>query len=334
NAQTYKNECFAIALVAICGIVYVKGRRRNYVIAHAFIGSVRELFQSQFLQSGAGMEDPPSDGRQILFRESCSDFLFYATGRKGCDGVLVRIDLIERQDLVMLVWGLLTPAQDTVTLEVALDDGDIEPMVFAVTRKRNVKKVLSEIPHLKDFAGAVEASELPEGLICLSENASLVEPLLPPVVLKTLGRTEGNLLQLMHFTDQNELPVVGQMEKPKKVLRFRFRLPASSRPEDMNGVAKIVEMALFYIDFLHRFKMSPGMKKKVIDKREVVAKQKLRMTRVERQERTKQLKEQKLQQERDEYELLSTAQKKKRDMRDEKRAKKALKGRKSKVTKT
>lgn len=81
----------------------------------------------------------------------------------------------------------------------------------------------------------------------------------------------------------------------------------------------------------YRFKMYPGMKKKALERRDVVAKRKFKMTHAQRQERFQQLKNERLQREREEYDSLTPEQKRRRDLRDEKRAKKASSNRKLKV---
>lgn len=80
--------------------------------------------------------------------------------------------------------------------------------------------------------------------------------------------------------------------------------------------------------------MPNGMKKKANERREAVAKRKLKMTSGQRQERSQQLRSEKLQREREEYETLTPEQKRRRDLKDEKKSKKAASNRKLKVQKS
>lgn len=246
-------EYLALCVMMAYATVFVLGRRKNHEIAHSFIKGVHGLFCSRFLEAGPALEVPPQDRRQLLARDSCSSFLYYATGSRSCSGVLVRINLRSRHDLFMLIWNFFTPSEDTVTIEVSMDDDDMEPMVFAVTRKRDVKKLQQDVPHLQDYAGLTRAPSLPPGLVCLSETGVLLDPLLTAPALKILSEYP-DLLELMHFTDQNEQSVLGQKETPRKLLRFRFRLPVVSGglTGDSRGAAKMVELALYYIDLLHK----------------------------------------------------------------------------------
>lgn len=213
-----------------------------------------------FREAGPASEIPPADRRQILARDSCSTFLYYATGSRRCSGVLVKIELASRHDLFMLLWNLFSPVADRVTVEVALGDDDIEPMVFAIARKRDVKKLLQDAPHLQDYAGVTRApSLLPLGLVGLSETSALMDLMLQPAAIKTLCDYPG-LLELMHVTDQNEEPILGQEETPRKALRIAFRLPAGSGDGTAKGGGggsgeggtKMIELALYYIELLNK----------------------------------------------------------------------------------
>lgn len=202
--------------------------------------------------AGPASEIPPADKRQLLTRDSCKTFLYYATGSRRCSSVLVTIDLVGRHDLFMLAWNLFSPAADRVTVEVAFADDDIEPVVFAVARKRDVKKLMQEVPHLQDYAGVTRAPSLPPslGLVCLTESSVLLDPLLPPAATKVLSETH-DLLELMHVTDQNDQPILGRVDTPRKALRFSFRLPVGLGSGD-GRARKMIELALGYIELLHK----------------------------------------------------------------------------------
>lgn len=163
------------------------------------------------------------------------------------------INLAKRHDIFMLLWNLLNPVGDTVTVEVALSEDDLEPIVFAIAQKRDVKNILQEVPHLQDYVGVTRAPSLPAGLACLSESAALVEPMLPTPVINTLTEYH-DLLEFMHFTDQNQESILGQAETPRKTLRFRFKLSvvAGNFVGHLKGTNKMIELALFYVDLLHK----------------------------------------------------------------------------------
>lgn len=167
--------------------------------------------------------------------------------------MLVSITLAHRHDLFTLLWNMLIPVTDRVTVEVVLGDDDLDPLVFAVVQKRDVRKLQQSVPHLQEFANPTRAASLPPGLVCLSETLALVDALLPSYAAKIMSEYP-NLLELVHFTDQNEQHIAGQAETPKKVLRFTFRLPevTGNRTGDMRGGAKMIELALFYIELLHK----------------------------------------------------------------------------------
>lgn len=237
-------EYVCILVIVFYLVAYIRGRRRSHQIATRYIRRVHGLFCDRFLEAGPASPTPPADRRKLLTRESPNTFLYYATGNRACDGVLVRISLANRHDIFLLAWSLLSPIKDTMTLEVALDDEDIEPMVFAVTRKRDVKRLLADVPHIQDYACVNRTSLIPPELACLTETTALMEILLPQASATLSAYPD--LLELMHFTDQNEVPITGRLETPSRVLRLRFRM------DSLEGAEKMVELALTYMEFLHR----------------------------------------------------------------------------------
>eukprot|EP00752_Nemacystus_decipiens_P001964 g1890.t1 len=320
-------EYFGLAMVVGYAVVYIVGRRRNYRIARDFITGVHEgLFYNRFLEAGPASEIPPADRRQLLARDSCNTFLYYATGSRRCSGVLVRIELAARHDLFMLLWGLFSPSSvrttDRVTVEVAFADDDVEPLIFAVAPKKDLKKLLRDVPHLQDYTTATKgpASLLDLGLVCLSESSALADTLLQPAV--KVFSEHSSLMELLHVTDQNEEPILGQEETPRKALRFAFRLPEGDRV----GPTKMMALVLDFIDTMTNLKMSAATKKKALDKREAVQKRKSKLTHLQRQERYQQLKNERLQREREEYENLTPEQKRRRDLKEEKKARKSARG--------
>lgn len=172
--------------------------------------------------------------------------------------MLVKIELASRHDLFMLLWSMFSPVTDRVTVEVALGEDDIEPMVFAIARKRDVKKLVQEVPHLEDYAGVTRAPSLvPLGLVGLSETSALMDLMLQPSAVKTLCDYPG-LLELIHVTDQNDKPILGQEETPRKALRFVFRLPLGSgdgiakTDSSGEGATKMIELALDYLELVNK----------------------------------------------------------------------------------
>ena len=64
-----------------------------------------------------------------MVRETRSSFLFYASGRRFCQSLTARAELLRRQDLLSLVYYKFEPREDYVDLEVHMNDGSMPPLV-------------------------------------------------------------------------------------------------------------------------------------------------------------------------------------------------------------
>jgi len=99
------------------------------------------FFELQFAALGAyeGNETNKEGG---LLKDSHSCYKFYASGRRFCSGILCTLELRKRHNLFSLVLALfdLSTVRDTLTIEMPMNDEDMEPFVFAIVRKKEEKK--------------------------------------------------------------------------------------------------------------------------------------------------------------------------------------------------
>lgn len=80
----------------------------------------------------------------MLMKETSSNFKFYASGRRYCWGFLATLDLRRRQDLFSLALHLVHPHDDTIDIEVYMNEGSLPPMVLAIATPRLAKDMLKE----------------------------------------------------------------------------------------------------------------------------------------------------------------------------------------------
>lgn len=52
--------------------------------------------------------------RNVLMKESDSSYSIWCTGRQGCQGMLVQLKFLKRQDVVSIVMQLFKPKYDKV----------------------------------------------------------------------------------------------------------------------------------------------------------------------------------------------------------------------------
>jgi len=330
-------EYSCLVFIAVYAVAYFTGKQENQRLVNAWSACFIEFFESQFAECGPATDQPRdttgSLGGDMLFKESQSEFLFYATGRRFCQGVLVRLQLRSRHDLFARGLGVLNlvPSNtigegdcDTITLEVTMNPEDMEPFVFACCRKKDLRQTHSAKLDLKHYTSVANSEAIPKSLALLTDCSEVVSKVLHPPVAKALSAYT-HLFHSMILSDQNTEPVLGHKTAPQKVLRFKFFLP---KLQEMGELSRLIEMSIFLIDHLATTcKLSPQARARAMERRNEVAERQFRLQHESRQEELARRKAEKLRRERTAYEMMTSEQKAKYDAREEKKKAKAQKSR-------
>ena len=143
--KSYRLEAVAIGGLVVFAIVFVWGRGVNESIATAFEKTFAELFQEQFA------EVLGADPGRLLSKTSQNSFKLFATGRRGCRGMMCELELKRRQNLLDMLMGVVSKAQeDLVTITFPKDT--MEPFVLAVMHKKAIRAVNKATTSLKAIA--------------------------------------------------------------------------------------------------------------------------------------------------------------------------------------
>jgi hypothetical protein len=81
-------------------------------------------------------------------KESESLYTLWCSGRQCCEGMLVELKMIKRQDLVAIVAGLMKPTQDQLHIKVEISKDSMDTFVFAVGAKKTASKMFKELADL------------------------------------------------------------------------------------------------------------------------------------------------------------------------------------------
>lgn len=246
------------AFLVAYAVNYFLGRRENERLALAWqqqFAAPGGVFEKNFsllgTGDGGGDEDEP-----LQIKEGQNVFKLYASGRRFCDGVLVTMDLKFRHDLLSVLWYLVVPRQDEITVEVYMSEEAMDPFVLAVTRRRGAKAYLKDNRDLKDLAQVLDFSARrhwpADELAVISDSREAANEILSDAVIeqvfgeKVFQKHTAELFRLLHFTDQN---LTGTQ---KKLLRFKYALPAAERMADLTRLMAVVP---YFIDAVGRFKL-------------------------------------------------------------------------------
>jgi len=255
-----------------------------------------------------------------LLKESQSCFKFYASGRRHCHCLLATLELRKRHDLFSLILAAvdLSVSADTVTIEVPMNDTDMEPFVFAIVRRKQERKLRKSTKDLENYCGVVKSTRLPSTLCILTDCPELEREFLDDPVVSVLKERE-DLFASLHFTDQNSNPAFyAGGSGNKKILRLKFNLPSQ---KNMGDLAPLMKMAVVhFIDRVASIRLSAQARARATQKRKIVADNLFRASHAQRQEALLKRKEELRKKEEENATELSPEAQRRKEARDYKAA--------------
>lgn len=123
----YGIACIAAAYI----IVYIYGRVVNSAIPKRFMSVCGDFLEHQFAKFGYD-----SGETNKLIKDGEDNYTIYSYGRRNCSGMIAHFQLKSRQDLISVLWNIVSPAEDTLVVDIPLPS-TLPHMVFAVCRKRD-----------------------------------------------------------------------------------------------------------------------------------------------------------------------------------------------------
>ena len=170
--------------------------------------------------------------------ESFSRYILAVTGRKNCLGARFAIDLKHRQDLLSLVMGLFTGAQDTLTIDIFLSTPS--QSVLYVCPQKLEKKARESVEDLNNFTSKVNMNNLDDLCILAECPEETLYYYFTEQVIKILEQNSDLILE-MHVTDQKAI-----FTTHNQIMRCIFKLPSSQ--EDLKRLSDLILVALFWLD--------------------------------------------------------------------------------------
>ncbi|XP_068617688.1 PAT complex subunit CCDC47 [Battus philenor] len=294
--------CCALAAYALA---YAVGRAKNTSIAVNFLKLHKPLLEDNFTLVGETGADVVSTGDDRGWRREAEHvFTMWCSGRVCCEGMLLTLKLIKRQDLVHVLLGVVRPSPDTLMIRVELGKDDCDPFVFCVGQKKIATRLAKEMQDLSVFCPERRAGDkhgLPNSMNVLSECAEATGALLDARVCGALAQYHKHI-QYIHISDRYSGPK--QMEetattKPpdtERVLLASFALGPDGGGEELRPLL----LLMFYLlDKIKRLRLSKEALAKCEKRRQKVAEAWLRGAHAARQEQAAQRREEKRKQEKE-----------------------------------
>ncbi|KAJ0405391.1 hypothetical protein P43SY_000270 [Pythium insidiosum] len=183
----------------------------------------------EFAYTGSSAEP-----RVGLLVDSTNNFKYYCTGRRFCSRLVVDLELKNRHDLFSRVLSTVISTPDYLTFDIGLNALDLDPIVFAISKKKQFNALVKLFPELVSLAKRLPSNDVPESFCVASDNIETPKTAMTRQLVKHLETLEP-FLDYFVISDVSSLPVAGFPNSEKRILRIRFAL--------QNGSAKLDKAA-------------------------------------------------------------------------------------------
>uniref|UniRef100_U5EJN1 PAT complex subunit CCDC47 n=1 Tax=Corethrella appendiculata TaxID=1370023 RepID=U5EJN1_9DIPT len=247
---------------------YLYGKKKNSTIANLWLNTHKTLLEENFALVGDdGRKE--SEGSTLNFvKESESLYTLWCSGRVCCEGMLVELKMIKRQDLVSIIAGMMKPTQDQLHIKVEMSKDSMDNFVFCIAAKKIATKLFKELVDLNKFCTLVNKAEDKyniNGYSLLSEMQEVSQTLLDARLITALNKYS-HLIDFIHISDQFCGPIQQQedtqtLKQPdvKRMLICGFNMPAKVNMEDMKPLLVLV---FYLMERVRRFRLSKEAKTK------------------------------------------------------------------------
>lgn len=294
-------ESYYMEILMVTGLLayimnYIIGKNKNSRLAQAWFNSHRELLESNFSLVGddGTSKDAVSTGK--LNQENEHIYNLWCSGRLCCEGMLIQLKFLKRQDLLNVLARMMRPTCDQVQIKVTMNEDDMDTYVFAAGTRKTLARLQKEMQDLSEFCSDKPKSAaklgLPESLAILSEMGEVTDGVLDTKMVHYLTHY-ADKIESIHFSDQFSGPKVMQEEgqplklpETKKTLLFTFNVPGAGNAsvKDMESLLPLMNMVIYSVDKVKKFRLNREGKQKADKNRSRVEENFLKLTHVQRQE--------------------------------------------------
>ncbi|XP_061761523.1 PAT complex subunit CCDC47 [Nerophis ophidion] len=294
-------ESYYMEILMVTGLLayimnYIIGKNKNSRLAQAWFNSHRELLESNFALVGDDGTSKEATSTGKLNQENEHIYNLWCSGRVCCEGMLIQLKFLKRQDLLNVLARMMRPTCDQVQIKVTLNDEDMDTFVFAVGTKKSMARLQKEMQDLCEFCGEKPKSGvkfgLPESLAILTEMGEVTEGVMDSKMVHYITN-HADKIESIHFSDQFSGPKVMQEEgqplklpDTKKTLLFTFNVPGmgNTSPKDMDALLPLMNMVIYSIDKVKKLRLNREGKIKADRNRARVEENFLKQTHAQRQE--------------------------------------------------
>jgi hypothetical protein len=277
NWENYYLEMLMIAGILVYFLNFFTGKSKNQRLANAWFSAHKALLDSNFALVGDDGSKDVDDIETHLQKDSENIFTLWCSGRTCCEGMLVELRLLKRQDLVSVVGNAIKSAgqKDQVKVQVNMNQEDMDTFIFCLANKKTAARLSKEMADIATFCPE-RRSAIPDkhGISTNTASNYSIMSEIPEVTVAMLDSKLSAVLSKypdsidsIHFSDQytglkptdsDQAPM--ELPTGKKVLIFTFNLDTTTKgilPEETVDNFKPMMMLVFYfIEKIKRFHLT------------------------------------------------------------------------------
>lgn len=303
--DAYWLEGILCCLLASYALAYAVGRAKNTSIATNFLKLHKPLLDDNFTLVGeSGLDVVAASDERGWRREAEHCFTMWCSGRLCCEGMLLTLKLIKRQDLVHVLLNVVRPSPDTLLVRIELGKDDSDPFVLCIAQKKIATRLSKEMQDLSVFCPERRPGDkhgLPAALSVMSETAEATSAVLDARVTAALAQYH-QYIQYIHISDrysgpkQLEETAVTKPPDTERVMLISLALGPDGGDEEVRPLLLLV---FHLMDKIKRLRLSKEALTKCEKRRQKVAEAWLRGAHAARQEQAAQRREEKRKQEKE-----------------------------------
>ncbi|ELW67508.1 Coiled-coil domain-containing protein 47 [Tupaia chinensis] len=255
-------ESYYLEILMVTGLLayimnYIIGKNKNSRLAQAWFNTHRELLESNFTLVGDDGTNKEATSTGKLNQENEHIYNLWCSGRVCCEGMLIQLRFLKRQDLLNVLARMMRPQ-----IKVTMNDEDMDTYVFAVGTRKALVRLQKEMQDLSEFCSDKPKSGakygLPDSLAILSEMGEVTEGMMDTKI-RVHVRELGDCVMChnsLFFYDREGQPL--KLPDTKRTLLFTFNVPGSGNtyPKDMEALLPLMNMVIYSIDKAKKFRLN------------------------------------------------------------------------------
>lgn len=265
NWESYYLEILMISGLFIYFINFITGKSKNNKIANTWFEKHKQLLEENFALVG---DDTNLDKNETpgLYKESENVYNLWCSGRICCEGMLVELKLIKRQDINAIISGIMRPTVDQINIQVKMNKEDMDTFVFCVAAKKTALHFSKDIADISLFCPERKSGDkfnLPVNFQVMGEIAEATSAMLDSKVTAILNKYP-DLVEYIHISDQytgakqteDQAPL--KLPETEKMLLFGFNMPMKgiTLEEAVARTTPLMNMVFYLIDKMKRYRLS------------------------------------------------------------------------------